>query len=295
MLDKTLWNELEGVCRQLGPRPHYLPNQGNAGDALIAAGTWQFFDDLKMEPQVCSRRAVKQGDTVIYAGGGNLVPEYNNCAKFLARCLQVGVKRALVLPHSVMGHTELLSRLDQRFTIVCREKASVERVLATGTGARVLEAPDMALRLDVETLRRRCSGWSFTRDLAAHLVLHGKVPAYIHWRASLKRLAPLRGEHVSVIRADVEAKSGVDGDPRWDLSSLYGSKFRSRAESDQVALDLIEFLSRVKSVQTNRLHVGVAAMLVGASVRYLDNSYGKIRAVYDASMTQIPGVSFVNS
>ncbi len=295
MLDKTLWDELASECRQLGSCPKYLPNQGNAGDALIAAGTWQFFDELGMQPQVSGRRSVSAGDTVIYAGGGNLVPQYNNCARFLQRCLKVGVKRALVLPHSVAGHTKLLGSLDQRFTIVCREKASVERVRATRTGARVLEAPDMALRLDVEALRERCSSWAFKGDLAAHLVLHGKVAAYIKWRNGLNNLARSRGEHVSVIRADVEAKAGVSGDPRWDLSSLYGSKFRSRSESDQVALDLIDFLSNVKSVQTNRLHVGVAAMLVGASVRYLDNSYGKIRAVYEASMTGIPGVSFVSS
>ena len=295
MLDKVLWDELARECGQFGRHPKYLPNQGNAGDALIAAGTWQFFDDLGMQPKLCGRRSVQAGDTVIYAGGGNLVPEYNNCARFLERCLKVGVKRALVLPHSVVGHVDLLAQLDQRFIIVCREKASVERVLATGTGARVLEAPDMALRLDVDALRERCSGWSFGADLATHLVLHGKVAAYLRWQTKLKTLVPRRGEHVSIIRADVEAKAGVSGDPRWDLSSLYGSKFRSRSESDQVALDLIDFLSSVKSVQTNRLHVGVAAMLVGVSVRYLDNSYGKIRAVYDASMTGIPGVSFVSS
>src|SRR3569832_2385667 len=130
---------------------------GFVGDALIAAGTWQFFEDCQIAPRYSSTRDIVAGDTAIYSGGGNLVPEYDNCRDFLARCLQVGVARALVLPHSIRGHQDLLRRLDTRFTLVCRDLESLARVKATGTRTKEKNTPDKALYFDPERLFARCS------------------------------------------------------------------------------------------------------------------------------------------
>jgi exopolysaccharide biosynthesis predicted pyruvyltransferase EpsI len=76
------------------------------------------------------------------------------------------------------------------------------------------------------------------------------------------------------------------------MSNLYGSKFRLRGESDLVTRDFLRFFGQLVAVRTNRLHAGVAAALMGCEVTYLDNSYGKIGAVYDAWLTHLPQISF---
>lgn len=269
----------------------YVPNQGNAGDALIAAGTWQFFEDCQIAPRYSSTRDIVAGDTAIYSGGGNLVPEYDNCRDFLARCLQVGVARALVLPHSIRGHQDLLRRLDTRFTLVCRDLESLARVKATGTRAEVMFAPDMALYIDPERLFARCSRYGGLR-MWARFARYGQLHTYAGWRMALRRLRPALGGALCVIRADAEATFAEPGDPRRDVPSFYGSQYRFREESDLVSRDLLAFVKSAYFVWTNRLHIGLAAALMGCNVRYLDNAYGKIRALYDAWLSHLPSVRF---
>jgi len=295
--DPQAWGGLRGrligMAHQAPLPVKYVPNQGNAGDALIASGTWQFFEDCRLTPRYAGVAGIGKGDWVIYAGGGNLVPEYNNCQRFLERCLQVGVARALVLPHSVRGHEALLARLDRRFSLVCREAASLMRVQGAGTGAELLYAPDMALYIDVERLFARARSLQGVA-LWTRFARHGKLWSYRRWRVGLERRRPLEHGEVEIIRGDAEATEWR-GDPECDLPNLYGSFYRFREEGDLISRDLLAYFNQVRRVRTNRLHMGVAGALMHCDVRYLDNSYGKIRAVYDAWLSHLPSVRFETS
>ncbi|MBT9566923.1 MAG: glycosyltransferase [Thiobacillus sp.] len=290
-----VWAPLRATLKQLnaesGGALKYVSNQGNAGDALIAAGSWQFFEDSQIAPQYVTARAIGAGDTVIYSGGGNLVPEYDNCRDFLETCLQVGVARALVLPHSIRGHEALLKRLDARFTLVCRDHESLARVQATGTRAELMLAPDLALYLDPERLFAQCRHYKHA-GVWARFARHGQLVSYLRWRMALRRLRPQPGRTLSVLRADAEATLAEPGNASGDIPNFYGSHYRFRAESDLVSRDLLHLLKPAAQVRTNRLHVGVAAALMGREVRYLDNSYGKIRALYNAWLGGLPSVRF---
>jgi exopolysaccharide biosynthesis predicted pyruvyltransferase EpsI len=293
--DPSAWTGLRQALQALrAARPArllYVPNEGNAGDALIATGSWQFFDDMGLAPAYAKVRDIRRGDALIYAGGGNLVPEYQSCSRFLERCLEVDVASVLVLPHTIRGHEALLARLDKRFTLVCRDVASLDRVRATGTRAQVLYAPDMALYIDVPRLFKQCEQY---RGAAfwARMAHHDRLAPYLRWRLALLRRAPPTHLHLDVIRVDAEAIAALPGDKRWDMSNLYGSKFRLRGESDLVTRDFLRFFGQLIAVRTNRLHAGVAAALMGCEVTYLDNSYGKISAVYDAWLSHLPQISF---
>lgn len=293
--DSRAWAGLRQALQALqASRPKrlfYVPNEGNAGDALIASGTWQFFDDMGLAPAYAKVRDIRSGDALIYAGGGNLVPEYASCSRFLERCLDVEVASVLVMPHTIRGHEALLARLDGRFTLVCRDQASLERVRATGTGAQVLYAPDMALYIDVPRLFKRCEAY---RGAAFwwRMAHHDRLLPYLRWRMALARRVPPDRAHLDVIRVDAEAIAALPGDKRWDMSNLYGSKFNLREESDLVSRDFLAFFGQLAAVRTNRLHAGVAAALMGCEVTYLDNSYGKIGAVYDAWLSHLPQIRF---
>ncbi len=293
--DPRAWEGLRLALQALqARRPSrllYVPNEGNAGDALIAAGSWQFFDDMGMAPVYAKVRDIRAGDALIYAGGGNLVPEYESASRFLERCLEVDVASVLVLPHTIRGHEALLARLDERFTLVCRDQDSLERVRATGTRAHVLYAPDMALYIDVPRLFEQCEKYRGV-GFWARMAHHDRLMPYLVWRLALLRREPPAHLRLDVIRVDAEAIAALPGDAYWDMSNLYGSKFRLREESDLVTRDFLHFFGQLVAVRTNRLHAGVAAALMGCEVTYLDNSYGKISAVYDAWLSHLPQISF---
>ena len=293
--DAHSWDGLRNALRSMVERHpgrlRYVANEGNAGDALIAAGSWQFFDDLGIDPPYKRVRDIKTGDAPIYSGGGNLVNEYMSCAWFLEHCLAVNVAAALVMPHTIRGHEDLLRRLDDRFTLVCRDTASLLRVQATGTRAKLLFAPDMALYINVPRLFAHCGSYRGA-NFWLRMMHKDRLVPYLLWRRALSRRLPQAKGHVSILRVDVEATSSAPGDPRWDVSNMYASKFRFREESDLVARDFLAFFEQVSSVRTNRLHAGVAGALMGCEVTYLDNSYGKISAVYDAWLSHLPFVNF---
>lgn len=290
------WQDLADHLRALAGtgRPlRYVPNEGNAGDALIASGTWQFFEDCGLHVQTCRRRQIRPGDVVIYSGGGNLVPEYRRCARLLETCLRRDVHAAVVLPHTIRGHERLLARLDGRFTLVCRERVSARHVAHHAPQARLLQAPDMALWLDPTRLAQRCRQDAQRRPSWLGLLIGGNLWRYARWRRGLAHVATqMRDGALVVMRSDVEAPNDATGNPMLDLSGLYGSAFRQRSEADLISRDLLDLVARADSVRTNRLHVGVAAALLGRPVTLMDNIYGKIRDVHDASLRGLPHVRF---
>jgi exopolysaccharide biosynthesis predicted pyruvyltransferase EpsI len=286
------WQELESAISQLAAsaiRIRYVPNTGNAGDALIASGVWQFFDQLAVSPLVSRTPELAGGDTALYAGGGNLVPYYSDCAQFLERCLAVGVQRALVLPHTIRGHADLLGRLDARFTLVCRDADSLAWVKDRAPRAQAFFAPDMALRLDVPRLfgwcERRANRMRFLIDSARF----GTGVRYRRWRVAAAQLRPVNNV-LTVFRTDVESVAAFSGSQAQDLSRLYGSNYRYRLDADYVSRDFLQVLLHAGVVRTNRLHVGIGAALLGKQVQFVDNSYGKIRAVYESSLSHLENV-----
>jgi len=144
----------------------------------------------------------------------------------------------------------------------------------------------------VERLQNRCQDMLVRAQFAQDLVLHRRLPAYLKWRSRLLALTLEGRSTMRIIRADAEAVAGVQGDPRWDVSGLYWSEFLLRSEVDFVTRDLLQLVQGAREVVTNRLHAGVAAALVGRRVTYTDNSYGKIRAVYNSSLKDIEAISF---
>ena len=198
ILPASEWFPLGRCLRDFAARAEelcYVANMGNAGDALIASGAWQLFDAIGLRPRVVSAAWVSEGASVIYAGGGNLTPDYPHCALFLRRCMAVGVKEAMVLPHTIRGHGKLLQQLDERFMLVCRDLPSLEWCTTTARAARTMFSHDLALRLDVRSLQRRCTrasalhglddahrqSWAFSR-VSAVAAIHAK-PATGQWYA----------------------------------------------------------------------------------------------------------------
>lgn len=55
----------------------------------------------------------------------------------------------------------------------------------------------------------------------------------------------------------------------------------------------VDFISKYDEVYSTRLHGGVLAMLLGKKVHMIDNSYGKISALYNTWLTNEPNIEMV--
>jgi len=58
--------------------------------------------------------------------------------------------------------------------------------------------------------------------------------------------------------------------------------------------DLLSTIAHYEAVNTDRLHVAIASLMLGKKVRLFSNSYFKNRAVFDYSLRDFPDISFVD-
>ncbi len=260
----------------------YFPNPGNAGDALIAAATWQVFDRLGIRPQATRPPGFLENADIILGGGGNLVPYYQDMRFALECCLEKGVRKCILLPHSIRGHEDLLARLDERFTLCCREIPSYEHAKLHASKARVVLLDDMAVGMDFEALRARTStiahriGLLFDKDWQKY---HRK------WRRALARCHPDKNGILTVMRSDLESVAGERGGRAYDLPRYYEIQGVQRAGCEQVARDIADHLCRARVVVTDRLHMAIPAIILGIAVQPIDNVYSKLSSVIGYSFS----------
>ena len=299
--DETSYAELRQALLELAGHPGgrlvYVPNRGNAGDALIASAAWQLLDEL---PEACTILPVgelRAGDRVVYGGGGVFIPQYPAATSWLQAFAQTGLSRLLILPQTFRGNEPELAELGPECTLFCREWVSFDFVNRAASQCDVRFAPDLALGLDIVALRARLDAAGRGRRAIDRLAVLYSSPArrYRRWLRKLAAVKPDSAGRLQVFRSDAErTEAGGDQAQFTDVSDFYGSDFHDRLECDRITLDLLDLLDTAKLVETNRLHVGIGAALLGKQVILHDNSYGKLRAIYDASLEDWPNVSFAD-
>ena len=243
-----------------GGRCLYMPNGGNLGDNLIACATIQAFRraGIRWEFMRGGRENIRKGDVVVYGGGGSLVPLYRggiDCLKFL-NTFDCPV---IVLPHTVRGHEDFWATT-KPMTVFCRDEASLQ-YLGKFEHVTAMAADDMATGLDLHqkpfSSALRLKEW--------------------HDRSGAETtLSAFRGDHES-------ATARNDG-RNLDVSELTSPDFSSIESIYSNATFFLSVIASYRFVETDRLHVAVAASLLGIPTVLHDNSYGKNLAVYQQTL-----------
>ncbi|MGV0961194.1 MAG: polysaccharide pyruvyl transferase family protein, partial [Limnohabitans sp.] len=201
------------------PQVLYLPNPGNAGDAAIACATVQLLERTGVHYTPGTLQDIRAGQCVIVGGGGNLVPYYSDVRRILLTCLQRGVSKCLLLPHSVRGHVDLLAQLDGRFLLLCRDHGSLAFVRQHAPSANCALARDLVLELDIGALERK------TRRLAHRWALLCDpqwMRGYLRWRLALRRIRSDASGTLTTLRSDIESQSPDRRKRRQDLMRYQG-------------------------------------------------------------------------
>jgi CDP-glycerol glycerophosphotransferase len=224
---------------------YFVPSPGNWGDALINAGTHQFFDffDFKYEVILRSELMTKLTQVpevdvldalIIVGGGGGWCETWSSTRSFVHE-ISLRVTKVVVLPTTY----------------------DLEAIEGTGENV-VFFARDMTLS------RSRIAQAKFCHDMAFFLSVD--VP-----RESV--LLP----RVVALRIDKERSTQAE---TFDFSvdmSLLGDAFSS-------VLPLFQIINRFERVVSDRLHIAIAGCLLGKDVTLLPGIYPKSHGVYSASM-----------
>lgn len=261
---------VEHIARRIGPggRCLLMPNGGNLGDALIAAATIQRLRKAGIAWSLIrgQRQTVTPHDVLAFGGGGSLVSLYEGGIACVGSLLELGAP-VVVLPQTVNGHPEFWSSV-RGVRVFCRDLASVE-YLRQFPGVEASFADDMAFGLDLAE-----APFAEACALAPGLTAksrHGTLLAF---------------------RGDAESAREVP-EGNTDVSVVRQPSFDSPHSIEADAAAFIRIIASHAAIRTDRLHVAIAGALLGMPTVMEDNTYGKNRAVYEASMRgRFPHVRF---
>ncbi|MFM2438195.1 MAG: hypothetical protein RLZ55_1014 [Actinomycetota bacterium] len=271
----VLRQPLERLLAQLRGEDLFLwSNPGNAGDALIRVAARQAIERADLQVVEISPDGDVAGGTALVIGGGNLVPYYDEVDRAFVQLREGGAGRIIVLPHTIRGTPSTLTVAEPGDVIMCRDTVSVEVVRRSGCRAPTVLAHDVAFHLDAG---------DFLSDPELSRIAE---PALAHSDASRH----LDQGIVLLTRTDCE-RGAASPSSDVDISSLFGFG-GGRTATSVSAWCFLTFISRCRSIVTDRLHVAIGSALVGTECVLLPNSYDKNEAVYRHSLSRFANVTF---
>jgi exopolysaccharide biosynthesis predicted pyruvyltransferase EpsI len=229
----------------------YFPNPGNAGDSLIGCATIQLFEELNLNYVLCNQLLRCNGKTLVYGGGGNLVPLYPYCKRFLEENKDNN-NDIIILPQTIVGHEDLLQSLGKNVTIIARELKSYHHLLQhMQHKENIFIADDLALHINIKLLH-----------------IHPKIG---------------KGT-LNAFRLDKESTCTSIPEDNVDVSNKFSLGTSDMNIMTNVSIQFLSFINEYEIVHTDRLHVAIACVLLNKHVFIYDNSYSKCKMVYNYSL-----------
>ncbi|WP_193072187.1 polysaccharide pyruvyl transferase family protein [Pseudomonas sp. FME51] len=263
-------------------RIYFRPNSGNAGDSLINVGFYSIAERTGLEYEEISDSfdfdSLGERDLVILSGGGNIVPYWEGGSDLIRR-LTAYPFPLLLMPQSIEGRQDVLGLLREKDVLFLREQYSYDYACSLGLSCSIKLDHDLAFSVDREMLRERGGMRLSIKNI--------RRMAYIAYHFVRSRFT---GD-LQALRTDRESR--IEGKKKKinDISRLAKFGTRNRELNLVSSYWLLKVLSWYERVETDRLHVFVACVLVGTKVRLRENSYYKIRGVYDFSIKSKPDYS----
>jgi exopolysaccharide biosynthesis predicted pyruvyltransferase EpsI len=230
----------------------YIPNPGNVGDTIIVYGTIQIFNELNLRWSIGNINQVYTGKTLFYGGGGNLVGIYKTAYWFLEK--NKDNNNIVILPHTIKDENELIKSFSRKIIVICREMVSYNYVY---------------------NLHRYKKNVFLSKDMAFYI----NVPS---------ELKNKQGNGTgNCFRTDSETNGIIDiPSDNNDISLTLLNEGNTSIISviNDLTISFFEYISNYEIINTDRLHVAIAATLLNKKVNVYRNSYYKVQAIFDFSI-----------
>jgi len=273
---------------------YYRSNPGNAGDALIASGAFLLFEKAGLNIQLINPDNFdSENKIVIYAGGGNLVGIYPEARDFIKKH-HSKARQFILLPHTVANNDELLGELGPNVILYARELVTHKYLLEKAKNAKVYLDNDLAFYLDANKIIARpkisllaCLLLKVFYKLSKNKEKFSALPQpKIMLRNSVFEMKNKPGKDLTgnFFRDDVEKALETVPEGNADLSKMYEYGTRNKEICLYTTSRLMCYINQFNTINTDRLHICIAAALLGKTVNFYANSYFKCRAVYEFSL-----------
>ncbi|WP_339950624.1 polysaccharide pyruvyl transferase family protein [uncultured Albimonas sp.] len=277
-----------------GRRALFAPNPGNGGDSLLAAAGGQALRRAGLRYRMIhplDETLDLRGRLVIFGGGGNLIPLYDEGRRFLDRAATTA-ERLIVMPHTFEGHEETLARLGPNATLIAREPRSLAHIRRHAPNAEHRIMPDVALSLDVGELfgPSRVDALALRRPAWLRLA----IAESLRVRRELDRLPPA-GTPLESFREDLEAAGAAIPPGNRDLSAIFDRGVYPEFLSRILARAMLRGAGRASVVRTDRLHVCISALHMGRPVELRDNAFGKLAAVLGHALGDVAAIRWTDA
>ena len=259
----------------------YIPNPGNYGDGLICAATLQQFGKNSIEYISYSKKFKHSKEyCYVYGGGGNFTALYPQAKQILLELAEHSAD-AVILPQSCYGVDEEITSYPGSLRIYAREQQ-------TNDYLKTIQSPRLTFKI--------------YDDIALHL--DTTDPLFFNYQVFKKLLQDTKkdGGRLNAFRKDAEGRftktlalqpGNIDLSHAWPKDPYISKGFSLYwLEHSRLYNYISWFLSYVDmfdEVHTDRLHVGVAAFILKKKTFLYDNSYGKVKSVYEYSMLDREG------
>ncbi|WP_323813281.1 polysaccharide pyruvyl transferase family protein [Cellvibrio sp. NN19] len=273
---------------------YYRSNPGNAGDSLIACGAFLLFEKLGLDVRLADTADFDAtGKIVLYAGGGNLVGYYSEARDFISKHHRTA-KQFILLPHTVTSNEDLLAELGSNVILFARENHTFQHLLEHAPKTQVFLSDDLAFYISPKSIISshklslfKCVLMKIKFKITKNNDEFYKLPRPIamlrnslfEFKSSLNRK-----KSGNFFRTDVERASNFIPEDNADLSHIYEYGTRNRDLCFYSAARLMKHIDLFEEINTDRLHICIAAALLGKRVNFFPNSYFKCRAVYEKSL-----------
>ena len=256
----------------------YIPNPGNLGDILIAASTISFFKEHHLNFKIYSKSEIKKEKNIVFGGGGGwawLNGKPNGLERFFD--LFKNAKKVVILPSSFCQCDKFIDILDERFVLFCREQNSFHYLKSKNLKSKIILDHDMAFRMNKNIFNEKTFISDYDRQILEEI------------NEKLKRI----NQMPYFLRQDDESIFHEQTD--LDLSRCMGlSEHSSEKHILSWGKLMLCILDTFDTLITDRLHIGVAALLMNKNIFWLDNSYKKISGIYNQTLKDHPHINFLN-
>ncbi|MDO5470009.1 MAG: polysaccharide pyruvyl transferase family protein [Akkermansia sp.] len=291
-------NILDKTLSELGEFA-YIRNHGNLGDMLIAMGTEQHFARKGYKHHIVHAYDTEMQEPILVHGGGARFTadwcDVDICIKLLCNSY---VKKCVVLPSSFYGVDELMKHFDSRHILFCRDAKSYEYCKGKCPSSQVFLTNDMAMQLRLDELQPVIS--NIYPDSKEEAELQNAYNSYLRrWlkrymnRATVTSKSGTEKKKIAfLLRNDREKKTKLHSPLTYDISASWHTAQKNRYENN-LLLAFAATLRQADIIVSDRLHACLMAYHAGCEVFMLDNTYGKLKGVYELTLKKCERVHLI--
>ena len=231
-----------------------VPFDGNSGDAVILFGTLCMLKMLNIKYKFGNINENYFNENIIINVGGNLLGIYSDVKKIINKYQHNN--KIILLPHTIKDKDEILNNLNKNTIIFCRELKSYNYTKSKAKYPNnIFIDHDMAFKIK-----------------------------------NLEIFSNLKKDNLLSVgncyRNDVEKTDIIIPKDNNDISQTisHPNHLKDEITNYKIVNQFFIYLSKFNTINTNRLHVAIAASLLGKNVNFYGNSYWKNKEIYNYSI-----------